>query len=81
MRQNYPIGGDENIPAISAASIIAKVTRDALMTALDKQYPHYGFAQHKGYPTKAHVDALKLYGVSPVHRRSFRPVSEMIEAV
>ena len=73
------IDGDVHIPAISAASIIAKVTRDAIMTDYDKQYPQYGFAQHKGYPTKAHVEALKKYGVTNIHRRSFKPVQLLLE--
>lgn len=73
------IGGDDLIPAISAASIIAKVTRDAMMVELDKQHPQYGFAQHKGYPTKMHVEALKVHGVLSIHRRSFRPVQLLLE--
>ena len=72
------IRGDQTEPAISAASIIAKVTRDREMILLDQQYPHYGFAQHKGYPTKAHVAALQKYGASDVHRKSFGPVAEVI---
>lgn len=69
------IGGDALVPAISAASIIAKVTRDAMMCELDALYPQYGFAQHKGYPTKAHIAALAKHGILDIHRRSFRPVS------
>jgi ribonuclease HII len=72
------IKGDGLVAAISAASIIAKVTRDAEMDALDIQYPQYGFAKHKGYPTKAHFEALALYGVLPEHRKSFKPVAERI---
>ncbi|MFK3975125.1 MULTISPECIES: ribonuclease HII [Shewanella] len=72
------IKGDGLVAAISAASIIAKVTRDAEMDALDSQYPQYGFAKHKGYPTKAHFEALALYGVLPEHRKSFKPVAERI---
>lgn len=68
------VQGDKLIPAISAASIIAKVTRDRLMQKLDKQYPGYGFAQHKGYGTKQHLEALQRLGVTPIHRRSFAPV-------
>jgi len=68
------IKGDSTVPAISAASIIAKVTRDAEMVALDAEFPGYGFAQHKGYPTPAHRAALKTLGVTPIHRRSFAPV-------
>jgi len=72
------IKGDGLVAAISAASIIAKVTRDAEMDASDSQYPQYGFAKHKGYPTKAHFEALALYGVLPEHRKSFKPVAERI---
>ena len=72
------IKGDGLIAAISAASIIAKVVRDDEMQALDAKYPQYGLASHKGYPTKAHFDALAQYGVLPEHRRSFRPVKEWL---
>lgn len=72
------IKGDGLVAAISAASIIAKVTRDAEMDILDQQYPQYGFAKHKGYPTKAHFEALALHGVLPEHRKSFKPVAERI---
>ena len=68
------IKGDQSIIPISAASIIAKVARDREMTALDERYPGYGFARHKGYPTKAHLQALQVLGVSLIHRRSFAPV-------
>jgi len=68
------IKGDQTIPAISAASILAKVTRDALMVELDACHPGYGFAAHKGYPTKAHISALTQHGITPIHRRSFGPV-------
>jgi len=73
------IKGDSKIPAISAASIIAKVARDSEMVALDSQYPGYGFSRHKGYPTKMHVDALKELGVSSIHRKSFAPVKQLLE--
>ena len=73
------IKGDSKIPAISAASIIAKVARDKEMTALDSQYPGYGFSRHKGYPTKMHVAALKELGVSSIHRKSFAPVKQLLE--
>ncbi len=73
------INGDNKIPAISAASIIAKVARDNEMIALDSQYPGYGFSQHKGYPTKMHIEALKKLGVSIIHRRSFAPVKKLLE--
>lgn len=70
------VGGDALAPAISAASIIAKVTRDRMMRELDTRWPGYGFAQHKGYPTKDHVTALQRLGPCPEHRRSFAPVRE-----
>lgn len=66
------IKGDDSIPEIMAASILAKVERDRIMAAYDKQWPMYRFAKHKGYPTKAHKEALKQYGPSPIHRLSFR---------
>lgn len=72
------VKGDLFEPAISAASIVAKVTRDSEMVILDDQYPGYGFATHKGYPTKAHLAALASLGVSPVHRRSFGPVKRLL---
>jgi len=75
------VGGDASVPAISAASILAKVTRDALMAGLDDRYPGYGFAGHKGYPTRAHVESLRRLGPTPIHRRSFRPVAELLGAV
>lgn len=70
------VRGDETEAAISAASIVAKVWRDRLMKELDKQYPFYGFSQHKGYPTRQHLDALALHGPCDVHRRSFAPVAQ-----
>ena len=73
------VKGDRTIDSISAASIIAKVHRDSAMETLDKVYPGYGFAIHKGYPTKAHLDSLKALGVSPVHRRSFKPVKRLLK--
>jgi ribonuclease HII len=73
------VGGDRLIEAISAASIIAKVARDREMVALDTQYPGYGLAKHKGYPTKAHLAGLETLGVSPIHRRSFGPVRRLLE--
>jgi ribonuclease HII len=69
------IGGDNLEPAISAASILAKVTRDREMVLLDKEYPHYGFAKHKGYPTKDHLAALEKHGVCAIHRRTYAPVA------
>ncbi len=73
------VGGDASEPAISAASILAKVARDAEMLALDRQFPGYGLAQHKGYPTQAHLAALDQLGVTPHHRRSFGPVRKRLE--
>lgn len=71
------IKGDTKVDAISAASIIAKVARDREMTDLDHEYPGYGFAVHKGYPTRAHIQALKQLGACPIHRRSFAPVKNL----
>lgn len=73
------VGGDACEPCISAASILAKVVRDREMVALDALYPGYGLAQHKGYPTRAHLQALQSLGVSIIHRRSFGPVRRLIE--
>ena len=72
------VKGDLLVPAISAASIIAKVTRDNEMIQLDQQYPGYGLLGHKGYPTKKHLEALHRLGVSPIHRRSFGPVKKLL---
>lgn len=72
------VKGDSLVPAIAAASIIAKVSRDREMIELDGYYPGYDFARNKGYPTRAHIQALHRLGVTPVHRRSFRPVAECI---
>ena len=68
------VGGDGLEPAIMAASILAKVHRDAQMTTMDADFPHYGFAGHKGYPTATHLSALSAHGASPQHRRSYAPV-------
>ncbi|MGA4643870.1 ribonuclease HII [Limisphaera sp. 4302-co] len=68
------VGGDTRSYSIAAASVLAKVTRDRLMMELDRRYPGYGFAMHKGYPTPKHLEALARLGPSPVHRRSFAPV-------
>ena len=73
------IGGDALDASISAASILAKVARDREIVALDLIYPGYGLAKHKGYPTKAHMEALESLGVSPIHRRTFRPVRRILE--
>ncbi len=72
------VQGDGSIAEISAASILAKVCRDREMMQLDEQYPGYGFAKHKGYPTKAHMDALKLLGPCEIHRTSFAPVKILL---
>ena len=82
-RWNYAaeavVRGDDRVPAIAAASILAKVQRDGELVALEQQYPGYGFASHKGYPTPAHLAALRRLGVTPVHRRSFGPVRSLLE--
>lgn len=75
------IKGDALCASIAAASIVAKVTRDRIMLEMDKLYPQYGFAKHKGYGTAEHLEALKKYGPSPVHRKSFRPVYELLPDV
>ncbi len=72
------IKGDALSASIAAASIIAKVTRDRIMLTLDAEYPGYGFAAHKGYGTAAHIDALRRLGATPEHRRSFKPVRDII---
>ncbi len=74
------IKGDQWQESISAASILAKVERDRQMLELDQEYPQYGFARHKGYPTKMHIAVLEAEGVSPVHRKSFGPVKGLIES-
>jgi len=75
------VKGDSKVAAISAASILAKTDRDALMLQLDAQYPQYGFSIHKGYPTAAHLAALRAHGASEVHRKSFKPVRELLQVV
>jgi len=72
------VQGDSSVLSISAASILAKTARDAAMLLLHEAHPQYDFAKHKGYPTAAHLAALRLHGVSAVHRKSFRPVRELL---
>jgi ribonuclease HII len=76
--QRAIIKGDSSCLSIAAASIIAKVTRDRLMVQLHERYPSYGFAQHKGYGTEYHLAALHEHGVTPIHRRTFAPVRELL---
>jgi ribonuclease HII len=78
-RQVTIIGGDRLCVSISAASILAKVARDALMMELDSSYPQYGFAKHKGYACTAHLEALRRLGPTPAHRRSFKPVRDLTD--
>ncbi|WP_299946143.1 ribonuclease HII [uncultured Microbulbifer sp.] len=79
---SYPcdtvVKGDNRVAAIAASSILAKVTRDRELVELDKKYPGYGLARHKGYPTKVHLQALQQLGPSPVHRASFAPVKQVL---
>ncbi len=72
------VKGDSLVPAIAAASVLAKVTRDNEMALMDELYPGYGFAKHKGYPTAEHLSALARLGVSPIHRKSFGPVARLL---
>lgn len=74
------VKGDAKVPAISAASILAKVYRDRLCAVLHEQHPQYGFDGHKGYPTPEHLTALRVHGACPQHRRSFAPVREVLES-
>lgn len=71
------IKGDQKEPCISAASIIAKVARDERLMVLDHIYPKWGFKRHKGYGTKIHIEAIKKYGITPLHRKSFEPIKSM----
>lgn len=77
--QKAIVRGDGQSASIAAASIIAKVYRDYWMEEMDEKYPGYGFRQHKGYPTPEHLERLQSQGVSPIHRRTFRPVTEILE--
>jgi ribonuclease HII len=79
MRSEPVVKGDSRVPAIAAASILAKVARDREMLELDQQYPGYGIAGHKGYPTPVHLAALHELGATPIHRRSFGPVRKALE--
>ncbi len=74
------VKGDASVPVIGAASILAKVARDAELCELHERYPHYGFARHKGYPTAAHRETLRRFGPCPEHRRSFAPVAAALQA-
>ncbi len=73
------IKGDQKSVSVAAASILAKVTRDRIMLEYDRQYPEYGFAKHKGYPTKAHLEALEKYGVLPFYRKTYGPVAKLCQ--
>ena len=76
IRSTAVVGGDGQSLSIAAASVVAKVTRDRIMIELDARYPEYGFARHKGYGTREHLEALRVHGPCPWHRRSFAPVSQ-----
>ncbi len=78
MKVSAVVGGDASVPAISAASILAKVSRDAQMEVLDQRFPGYGIARHKGYPTREHLEALQRLGPTCEHRRSFAPVARLL---
>lgn len=78
-RSEAVVKGDSRVPAIAAASILAKVTRDREMVSLDERFPGYGFARHKGYPTSQHLAALQSLGPCEIHRRSFGPVAKLLE--
>lgn len=78
VRAEAIIKGDDKVPAISAASILAKTARDHALGLLHLQYPQYAFDQHKGYPTALHMERLRLHGVSPVHRKSYAPVRALL---
>ena len=78
MEQKAVVGGDKIVKSISAASIIAKVTRDRFMMEMHEKYPQYGFDKHKGYGTKMHMKALEMYGPCEIHRQSFAPVKKAV---
>lgn len=73
------IKGDAKSVSIAAASIVAKTTRDGYMVEMDKLFPQYGFKKHKGYPTKEHIEAIKTYGILPIHRKTYEPIKSMIQ--
>lgn len=77
--QKAIVGGDRLVKSIAAASIVAKVTRDRIMKEADEKYPQYGFLKHKGYGTKAHVDAIRAHGPCEIHRRSFEPIATLVK--
>ncbi len=79
VRTEAIIKGDDKVAEISAASILAKTARDAALLEMHGQYPQYAFDQHKGYPTALHLERLRAHGVSPVHRRSYAPVRQLLE--
>lgn len=76
----YRIGGDKSSLAISAGSIVAKVTRDRMMCDFHEDFPEYGFDSHKGYGTRKHSEALLHYGITPLHRKSYTPVKRLISS-
>jgi ribonuclease HII len=78
IRSEAIVKGDDKVPAISAASILAKTARDAVLMTLHAQYPNYAFDQHKGYPTALHLERLQLHGVTPAHRKSYAPVRAIL---
>lgn len=79
IRAEAIVKGDDLVAEISAASILAKTTRDAALLIMHQQYPDYAFDQHKGYPTALHLERLRVYGVSPVHRKSYAPVRALLK--
>lgn len=81
IRSEAIIKGDDKVPAISAASILAKTARDAALAELHRQFPQYAFDRHKGYPTALHLERLRAHGVSPVHRKSYAPVRALLNMV